>query len=69
MFAGFAITTHFTSFFPTSSIASPYSLKMFAFFYNKSFLSIPGSLGKPPRNTNEFNIKYNQLYHNHERDL
>lgn len=49
--AGLATTKHLTVFLATVSSASPYSLKIFPFFYNKSFLSYPFYLGKPPMNT------------------
>jgi len=51
VFAGLATTKHLTVFLATVSRASPCSLKIFPFLYNKSFLSYPFYLGNPPMNT------------------
>lgn len=51
VFAGLATTSDLQLFFATVSKAVPYFLKMLPLIISKSFLSMPGFLGKPPMNT------------------
>jgi hypothetical protein len=48
VFAGFPTTHTFTFLLATLSRALPYCLKILAFCFKRSFLSIPGPLGLAP---------------------
>jgi len=51
VFAGLATTKILQHSLATFYKASPYTLKIFPFIFNKSFLSIPSFLGNPPMKT------------------